>query len=89
MKIMFSSRFVKLTFEAGEEFSGRSLRMAGEPLSNGFDADENSMAWLPPYEHEKIDEKTKKVIKQLINNRNKTNSFTVLFMGNDNAALPY
>ena len=81
MKIKFSSRFIKIAFEVNEEFSGRSLRMDGEPLNNGFDADENSMTWLPPYEHEKIDEKTKKSIKQLINDRNKTNSFTVLFMG--------
>lgn len=83
MEIKFSARFIKLTFDIEEEFSGRSLKMAGEPLDNGFDADTNSMIWLEPFDTEEIDESTKNRIKQLIIDRNKTHSFKVLFIGDD------
>ena len=84
MKIKFSSSCIKITFEEGEAFSNRLLLMNGEALENGFDADASTMKWLPPFDSEAIDEKTKNRIKQLITIRNETHSFKVLFMGEGN-----
>ena len=83
MEIKFSPKFIKLTFGTDEEFSGRSLKMAGEPLNNGFDADVSTMVWLAPFDSEVIDEKTKDSIKQMIIDRNITHNFKILFMGGD------
>jgi len=83
MEVMFSARFIKITFGVNEEYSGRILRMAGEPLNSGFDADVNSMVWLSPSDLEAVDEKTKNHIKQLIKDRNNTHSFKILFMDGD------
>jgi hypothetical protein len=83
MEIKFSSDIIKITFGVDEEFSGRSLMMEGEPLDNGFDADAGSMVWLSPFDSEIVDEETKNQIKQMINFRNITSNFKILFMGGD------
>ena len=79
MEIKFSSRFIKIIFGNDEEFPNRSLLMAGEPLDNGFEADANSMKWVAPFDIEEIDENIKKRIKELINSRNDTHGFKILF----------
>jgi len=80
MKILCSSNKIKITFAEDSEFSGRSLRMNGEALNNGFDADADSMTWLAPYDSEVIDNSKMAKIIELITVWNSTKDFQILFM---------
>jgi len=81
MEILFSSSKIKITFGTGSEFAGRSLRMSGEALHNGFDADADSMTWLTPYDCEVVNDTTKARIVELIAVRNLSRDFQIKFMG--------
>ena len=81
MQIKFSSGMIKITFEANEPFYGKSLRMKGEALTNGFDAALSTAEWLEnhigfPVNHEDLES-----IKIVIKKNNDVNPFKILFMG--------
>jgi hypothetical protein len=84
MKILCSSSQIKLIFGKDSEFAGRSLRMKGEALNNGFDADADSMTWLSPIGSEAVDDKTKAKISELIAAWNSGRDFQIMFMGRQN-----
>lgn len=81
MQIKFSSKFIKITFENNEPFSGRSVRMKGEPLVNGFDAALYTAEWLENHIGTPVNSLDLETIKNAINKNNDTDPFKVLFMG--------
>ena len=81
MEIKFSSKFIKITFENNEPFSGRSVRMKGEPLTNGFDAATHTAEWLKDHTGSPINTEDLEIIKNAIRKNNDVDSFKVLFMG--------
>ena len=81
MQIKFSSKFIKITFDNNEPFSGRSVRMKGEPLSNGFDAALYTAEWIENHVVSSIDSGDLEIIKSAIRKNNNIDSFKVLFMG--------
>ncbi len=81
MQIKFSSKFIKLTFNDSEPFSGRSVRMKGEPLDNGFDAALHTAEWLENHIGSPICNEDLETIKSAITKNNDTDSFKILFMG--------
>ena len=81
MQIKFSSKLIKITFEINEPFSGRSVRMKGEPLSNGFDAALNTAEWLENHIGIPVSSTELSTIKKAIEQNNKVDAFKILFMG--------
>lgn len=81
MKIKFSSKYIKLEFEFGEPFSGQVIRMKGEPLTNGFDADLASAEWLGDRAGESINPRDLLIVKQAIELNNSKDTFRIVFMG--------
>jgi len=81
MIINFSAKFIKITFEKNEPFPGKSIRMKGESLSNGFDASLVSAEWLENHIGSPVSSNDLHLIKEIIEENNKTSSFQVLFMG--------
>lgn len=81
MEIKFSSKFIKITFDNNEPFSGRSVRMKGEPLTNGFDAALHTAEWLENHICYPIKVEDLNIIKNAIKANNDTDTFKVLFMG--------
>ena len=81
MQIKFSSKFIKITFENNEPFAGRSARMKGEPLADGFDAALHTAEWLENHIGTPINSADLEIIKNAILKNNKTDAFKVLFMG--------
>ena len=81
MQIKFSSKFIKITFEDNEPYSGKSIRMKGEPLTNGFDAAFHTAEWLDNHVGYPITPDDLVVIKMIIKKNNETDTFKILFMG--------
>lgn len=81
MQIKFSSKFIKITFENSEPYSGKSIRMKGEPLSNGFDAALHTIEWLCNHVGYPVDPNDLDTIKIAIKKNNEIDSFKILFMG--------
>ena len=80
MEMKFSAKFMKITFEPGEMFDGLSVRMKGEPLSNGFDASLDSMEWIENHQTHPADNYVKQKIRELIEVDNLNHPFKVVFM---------
>lgn len=81
MQIKFSSKYIVITFENNERFSGKSVRMKGEPLVNGFDADLHTAEWLENHIGSPLTCDDLITLKTLVKQNNKTDSFAVSFMG--------
>ncbi len=81
MKILFSTRLLKVTFEDGEQFAGRKLIIQGEALNWGFDVYPDSMKWLKPYECEEIDYVTQKWIIDRILEKEFDTGFKIIVNG--------
>ena len=81
MQIKFSSKFIKITFENNEPFSGRSVRMKGEPLADGFDAALHTAEWLENHIGFPVNSVDLEIIQNAIIKNNDTDVFKVLFMG--------
>lgn len=81
MQIKFSSKFIKITFENNEPFCGKSIRMKGEPLTNGFDAALYTAEWLENHIGSPVAPEDLDYIKDVIQKSNNAGSFKVLFMG--------
>ena len=80
MEVKFSSSKIKLTFAQGEHFEGRSVRMSGEALYDGFDAALSTMEWVENGVGYSVTEEEKKLICKAIEERNKYYSFKVRYM---------
>ena len=81
MQIKFSSKFIKITFEDNEPFCGKSIRIKGEPLVNGFDAALYTAEWLENHIGSPVKAEDLGSIKGAIQKNNDAGSFKVLFMG--------
>lgn len=81
MDIKFSSGLIKITFEANEPFPGKSIRMKGEALSNGFDAAPETCEWLKDHVGYPVSKADLLIIRKAIEDNNAKKSFQVLFMG--------
>lgn len=81
MDIKFSARFIKITFENGEPFSGKSVRMRGEPLVNGYDAALSTAEWLKNHIGYPVENSELSLIKKAIEINNAKDSFQIVFMG--------
>lgn len=66
VNVLFSSSKLLIEFLKDPYFEGRKLVIKGEALSCGFDAYPSTMQWLKSSENEKIDEKQKKHIRNVI-----------------------
>ena len=81
MQIKFSSKLIKITFDNEEPFSGRSVRMKGEPLANGFDAALHSAEWIENHLTSPISPADLTIIKNAIIKNNDIDAFKISFMG--------
>ena len=82
MQIKFSSKLIKITFEDNEPYSGRSIRMKGEPLANGFHAALHTAEWLVDHVGYPVTPYDLHTIKRAIVKNNETDPFKISFMGN-------
>lgn len=80
MNMKFSSRFILIEFEEGEQFAGLSVRMGGEPLSNAYHASLASMEWIENHKTFPTDDFIKQKIRYLVEKDNLNQSYKVLFM---------
>ena len=72
---------IKITFENDEPFSGQSVRMKGEALTNGFDAALPTAEWLKDHVGYAITHDDLLIIRKTIESNNEIDSFKILFMG--------
>ena len=81
MDIRFSSGLIKITFENNEPFPGKSIRMKGEALTNGFDASLETCEWMKDHVGYPVNKDDLLKIRKAIDDNNAKKSFQVLFMG--------
>ena len=81
MDIKFSSSLIKITFESDEPFCGKSIRMKGEALLDGFDAALDTCEWLKDHVGYPVSCDELSIIRKAIEDNNAKDSFKILFMG--------
>ncbi|MBQ4099931.1 MAG: hypothetical protein IJC83_00105 [Oscillospiraceae bacterium] len=80
MKIRFYSDLIKISFTNNESYCGKTVRMLGEALDDGFDAALSTAEWELENKRVALSDLERDVVRKTIEDCNCNSDFKILFM---------